>query len=134
MPFLPAAQEENRQQEEPNSGEKQQDKLLFSELREQLSYFASEASFFLAQCTSEPAATQNFHKVVPQQVSLHTTSCTHYRRLASMSGRGKGGKGLGKGGAKRHRKVLRDNIQGAACVLSLRFMFCNAYCFAHARC
>ena len=29
-----------------------------------------------------------------------------------MSGLGKGGKGLGKGGAKRHRKVLRDNIQG----------------------
>nr|XP_012609563.1 histone H4-like [Microcebus murinus] len=32
--------------------------------------------------------------------------------VAVMSGRGKGGKGLGKGGAKRHRKVLRDNIQG----------------------
>ena len=30
----------------------------------------------------------------------------------SMSGRGKGGKGLGKGGAKRHSKVLRDNIEG----------------------
>ena len=29
-----------------------------------------------------------------------------------MSGRGKGGKGLGKGGAKRHRKVMRDNILG----------------------
>jgi histone H4 len=29
-----------------------------------------------------------------------------------MSGRGKGGKGLGKGGVRRHRKVLRDNIQG----------------------
>jgi len=29
-----------------------------------------------------------------------------------MSGRGKGGKGLGKGGAKRTRKVLRDNILG----------------------
>ncbi|XP_078284332.1 histone H4-like [Rhinoraja longicauda] len=29
-----------------------------------------------------------------------------------MSGRGKGGKGLGKGGAKRHRKVLCNNIQG----------------------
>ncbi len=29
-----------------------------------------------------------------------------------MSGRGKGGKGLGKGGAKRHQKVLRDNIHG----------------------
>ncbi|KAG0656230.1 Core component of nucleosome [Rhodotorula mucilaginosa] len=30
----------------------------------------------------------------------------------TVSGRGKGGKGLGKGGAKRHRKILRDNIQG----------------------
>ncbi|OXB53883.1 UNVERIFIED_CONTAM: hypothetical protein H355_012712 [Colinus virginianus] len=34
------------------------------------------------------------------------------RAVFVMSGRGKGGKGLGKGGAKRHRKVLRDNIQG----------------------
>ena len=33
-------------------------------------------------------------------------------QTANMSGRGKGGKGLGKGGAKRHRKILRDNIQG----------------------
>ena len=32
--------------------------------------------------------------------------------ISKMSGRGKGGKGLGKGGAKRHRKILRDNIQG----------------------
>ncbi|XP_022260662.2 histone H4-like [Canis lupus baileyi] len=39
-----------------------------------------------------------------QRLCLHTT--------VAMSGRGKGGKGLGKGGAKRHRKVLRDNIQG----------------------
>ncbi|GFP94879.1 histone h4, partial [Phtheirospermum japonicum] len=29
-----------------------------------------------------------------------------------IQGRGKGGKGLGKGGTKRHRKVLGDNIQG----------------------
>ncbi|XP_029461270.1 histone H4-like [Rhinatrema bivittatum] len=29
-----------------------------------------------------------------------------------MSGHGKGGKGRGKGGARRHRKVLRDNIHG----------------------
>ena len=29
-----------------------------------------------------------------------------------MSGRGKGGKGLGKGGAKRHRRKLKENIQG----------------------
>ncbi|XP_006872936.1 PREDICTED: uncharacterized protein LOC102825438 [Chrysochloris asiatica] len=35
-----------------------------------------------------------------------------YLQYLIMSGRGKGGKGLGKGGAKRHRKVLRDNIQG----------------------
>ncbi|PRP74142.1 hypothetical protein PROFUN_06467 [Planoprotostelium fungivorum] len=34
------------------------------------------------------------------------------QQLRTMSGRGKGGKGLGKGGAKRHRKVLRDNILG----------------------
>ena len=32
--------------------------------------------------------------------------------LVNMSGRGKGGKGLGKGGAKRHRNVKRDNIRG----------------------
>ncbi|XP_040006933.1 uncharacterized protein LOC120802830 [Xiphias gladius] len=38
------------------------------------------------------------------------SSLSKHRR--EMSGRGKGGKGLGKGGAKRHRKVLRDNIQG----------------------
>ncbi|KAG1688335.1 hypothetical protein DVH05_003767 [Phytophthora capsici] len=29
-----------------------------------------------------------------------------------MSGRGKGAARLGSGGAKRHRKVIRDNIQG----------------------
>ena len=37
-----------------------------------------------------------------------------------MSGRGKGGKGLGKGGAKRHRKVIllsMDNI--VVCVFSV---------------
>ncbi|KAL3270417.1 hypothetical protein HHI36_024434 [Cryptolaemus montrouzieri] len=34
------------------------------------------------------------------------------KEFDTMTGRGKGGKGLGKGGAKRHRKVLRDNIQG----------------------
>ena len=39
-------------------------------------------------------------------------ACINQWLLATMSGRGKGGKGLGKGGAKRHRKVLRDNIQG----------------------
>ena len=46
----------------------------------------------------------------------NSVQCTHQlntSKQATMSGRGKGGKGLGKGGAKRHRKVLRDNIQGA---------------------
>ena len=38
--------------------------------------------------------------------------CNFSKHTINMSGRGKGGKGLGKGGAKRHRKVLRDNIQG----------------------
>lgn len=32
--------------------------------------------------------------------------------LTELSTGGKGGKGLGKGGAKRHRKILRDNIHG----------------------
>jgi hypothetical protein len=40
-----------------------------------------------------------------------------------MGGRGKGGKGLGKGGAKRHRKVLRDNIQVEL------FCYCKLYYF-----
>ena len=44
-----------------------------------------------------------------------------------MSGRGKGGKGLGKGGAKRHRKVLRDNIQGQ---LALMFLYYSLLCGA----
>ena len=44
---------------------------------------------------------------------LYTIYILQFNRCyAIMSGRGKGGKGLGKGGAKRHRKVLRDNIQG----------------------
>ena len=40
------------------------------------------------------------------------SSVTDTLATSNMTGRGKGGKGLGKGGAKRHRKVLRDNIQG----------------------
>ena len=46
--------------------------------------------------------------------SSTVSSQFHFHQIneIKMSGRGKGGKGLGKGGAKRHRKVLRDNIQG----------------------
>ena len=50
--------------------------------------------------------TPDFPSVV---IVLSTKKVKHNQ---TMSGRGKGGKGLGKGGAKRHRKVLRDNIQG----------------------
>ncbi|XP_068115207.1 histone H4-like [Hyperolius riggenbachi] len=49
-----------------------------------------------------------------EEAAAQISSYLHRRRssFVIMSGRGKGGKGLGKGGAKRHRKVLRDNIQG----------------------
>ena len=43
-----------------------------------------------------------------KSVERVTDGCLLFR----MSGRGKGAKGLGKGGAKRHRKILRDNIAG----------------------
>ncbi|XP_050961201.1 histone H3-like [Labeo rohita] len=57
--------------------------------------------------------------IMPKDIQLarrirgeRACSETETRSIFNMSGRGKGGKGLGKGGAKRHRKVLRDNIQG----------------------
>merc|ERR1711900_83386 len=46
------------------------------------------------------------------QQRVHFTTLHLSNTSINMTGRGKGGKGLGKGGAKRHRKVLRDNIQG----------------------
>ncbi|XP_001949096.2 histone H4 [Acyrthosiphon pisum] len=46
------------------------------------------------------------------QRSVHIRTSPTLSTTFKMTGRGKGGKGLGKGGAKRHRKVLRDNIQG----------------------
>jgi histone H4 len=51
-------------------------------------------------------------KLPSQKKTLRSNFVKFYLHKAKMSGRGKGGKGLGKGGAKRHRKVLRDNIQG----------------------
>ena len=54
--------------------------------------------------------------LAPREASLASARAwcltTKHKAKSDMSGRGKGGKGLGKGGAKRHRKVLRDNIQG----------------------
>ncbi|KAL6481126.1 hypothetical protein MHYP_G00092060 [Metynnis hypsauchen] len=47
---------------------------------------------------------------VPAQDNMKTVSSNKKKRKNTPVKRG--GKGLGKGGAKRHRKVLRDNIQG----------------------
>ena len=66
-------------------------------------------------CNSRECETWNSRRRARRHIST-----LHNARLRTppptsplkMSGRGKGGKGLGKGGAKRHRKVLRDNIQG----------------------
>ncbi|XP_039151096.1 uncharacterized protein LOC27207587 [Drosophila simulans] len=49
--------------------------------------------------------------LLPGELAKHAVS-EGTKAVTKMTGRGKGGKGLGKGGAKRHRKVLRDNIQG----------------------
>nr|PNR26474.1 hypothetical protein PHYPA_031049 [Physcomitrium patens] len=56
-----------------------------------------------------PVCLVRYHLVLP--LSLCSVGIC-FPTVLTMSGRGKGGKGLGKGGAKRHRKVLRDNIQG----------------------
>ena len=48
----------------------------------------------------------------PLLPSTSVASYFHYTLLTRLPTGGKGGKGLGKGGAKRHRKILRDNIQG----------------------
>ncbi|KEY77002.1 histone H4.2 [Aspergillus fumigatus] len=50
---------------------------------------------------------------VQYPVSIYLDTDSHYAIFVSFEvNSGKGGKGLGKGGAKRHRKILRDNIQG----------------------
>ena len=59
------------------------------------SFTNSNPQAFFCSLSSQPSGTFNY-----------------FLTPSNMSGRGKGGKGLGKGGAKRHRKVLRDNIQG----------------------
>ncbi|KAK3506116.1 hypothetical protein QTP70_018022 [Hemibagrus guttatus] len=67
------------------------------------SYFQCPVSY----CNKLKSATQ--HKEKLQIASNIPTTEKKKRRTTNTS---KGGKGLGKGGAKRHRKVLRDNIQG----------------------
>ena len=54
-----------------------------------------------------------FRQILGRKILLSNSieSIQSILRATIMSGRGKGGKGLGKGGAKRHRKIMRDNIQ-----------------------
>ena len=76
------------------------------------------ACVFIKRFTIRSGGTQYAYKYRPLRFKQHSaqsstsTSSKKKESIASMSGRGKGGKGLGKGGAKRHRKILRDNIQG----------------------
>lgn len=57
-------------------------------------------------------STSLHHHLLSLATSLLLLHHHYHKTSTNMSGRGKGGKGLGKGGAKRHRKILRDNIQG----------------------
>nr|CAB3502209.1 unnamed protein product [Digitaria exilis] len=80
------------------------------------------AKLHLPRITKPPPRAQTpssrRYKLAPHQLAPHKSQQilqspkSQPSSHLAMSGRGKGGKGLGKGGAKRHRKVLRDNIQG----------------------
>ena len=70
----------------------------------------SEDSSLTLQLVGFPQSQVMLFIVQDRPSTRHHSTATH--QTATMTGRGKGGKGLGKGGAKRHRKVLRDNIQG----------------------
>jgi histone H3/H4 len=73
-------------------------------------HFLTNDSCYTAQCAGRATA-QKQPAVCYKSVCNNSPGIIHLE-LFIMTGRGKGGKGLGKGGAKRHRKVLRDNIQG----------------------
>jgi histone H4 len=55
---------------------------------------------------------ENFENSIQNSIGITRVKVEKILYIEKMTGRGKGGKGLGKGGAKCHRKVLRDNIQG----------------------
>ncbi|XP_037474228.1 histone H4-like [Triticum dicoccoides] len=70
------------------------------------------ASSHLSSPLKSPSPSCKSPQQSPPLLHLHPLAARTKASSSAMSGRGKGGKGLGKGGAKRHRKVLRDNIQG----------------------
>jgi histone H3/H4 len=69
------------------------------------------ASLTLGTSALYPTNTTSTATGLPIDTFVNTLN-NNLKHQTSMAGRGKGGKGLGKGGAKRHRKLLRDNIQG----------------------
>ncbi|XP_051948558.1 uncharacterized protein LOC127619646 [Xyrauchen texanus] len=73
-------------------------------------FFEKEDSIFILADTTATKPSIEKDMSLPATPRLIMLVCICI--FVIMSGRGKGGKGLGKGGAKRHRKVLRDNIQG----------------------
>lgn len=70
-------------------------------------WFVSVSEREKRKCYKSRAFYEHFH-----HLSFNFQRENNSQKQINMTGRGKGGKGLGKGGAKRHRKVLRDNIQG----------------------
>jgi histone H4 len=81
-----------------------------------MSFDAQQHQMSIAIVRMQIGAVSSENVVFQPTAAFERTSRTHTQKTkpqrTAMSGRGKGGKGLGKGGAKRHRKVLRDNIQG----------------------
>ncbi|XP_056688854.1 uncharacterized protein [Spinacia oleracea] len=67
-----------------------------------------EVTFYSESESDDETELENYVEINANPVTV----VIEFDEREKMSGRGKGGKGLGKGGAKRHRKVLRDNIQG----------------------
>ncbi len=61
---------------------------------------------------SVPKATESSTLTATTTTTESVTPAVEKPSSGSGKGKGKGGKGLGRGLAKRHRKVLRDNIQG----------------------
>lgn len=81
--------------------------------RKQQGQFQSVSQVNNSRQRHQQGQTRNAH------INSGTTGARYYdgggntiKTRNTNRGRGAGGKGLGKGGAKRHRKVLRDNIQG----------------------
>ncbi|EGV96121.1 Histone H4 [Cricetulus griseus] len=72
----------------------------------------SEGTKAVTKYTSSKSSVRSAACCIKACSQLKAQCFSSQRFTVTMSGRGKGGKGLGKGGAKRHRKVLRDNIQG----------------------